>query len=181
MKETLTTVAEVRSLMGLATVVREYIPAMSTLLAPIQALMRKVVDVAAEWKDEVHGEAFRALKKALTSQPILMGVSELKPFVVVIDACRVGRGIGAILMQDDEDGVLHPVAYWSRGLSDAERRYSATELECTALHNAILHWKSYLNNGVYGYKNRGGCASEVSSSVHGSSRIHVFGKASKRG
>ena len=148
MKETLTTVAEVRSLMGLATVVREYIPAMSTLLAPIQALMRKDVDVAAEWKDEVHGEAFRALKKALTSQPILMGVSELKPFVVVIDACRVGRGIGAILMQDDDDGVLHPVAYWSRGLSDAERRYSATELECTALHNAVLHWKSYLNNGI---------------------------------
>ena len=47
--------------------VREYIPAMATLLAPIQALMRKDVDVAAEWRDEVHGEA---------SQPILMGVSE---------------------------------------------------------------------------------------------------------
>ena len=148
MRETLSTVSEVRSLMGLATVVREYIPAMATLLAPIQALMRKDVDVAAEWRDDVHGEAFRALKKALVSQPILMGVSELKPFVVVIDACRVGRGIGAILMQEDDDGVLHPVAYWSRGLLDAERRYSATELECTALHNAILHWKSYLNNGL---------------------------------
>jgi hypothetical protein len=31
MKERLETVAEVRSLMGLATVVREYIPAMSTV------------------------------------------------------------------------------------------------------------------------------------------------------
>jgi hypothetical protein len=48
--------------MGLATVVREYIPAMSTVLAPIQALMRKDVDVAAVWEDAIHGEAFRALK-----------------------------------------------------------------------------------------------------------------------
>jgi hypothetical protein len=71
----------------------------------------------------------------------------LKPFTVVIDACRVGRGLGAILMQEDEDEVLHPVAYWSRGLSDAERRYSATELECTAMHNAIKHWDPYLQNG----------------------------------
>jgi hypothetical protein len=147
MKERLETVAEVRSLMGLATVVREYIPAMATVLAPIQALMRKDVDVAAVWKDAIHGEAFRALKKALISEPILMGVSELKPFTVVIDACRVGRGLGAILMQEDEDEVLHPVAYWSRGLSDAERRYSATELECTAMHNAIRHWDPYLQNG----------------------------------
>ena len=42
----------------------------------------------------------------------------MKPFTVVIDACRVG--LGAILMQEDDDEVLHPVAYWSRRLSDAE-------------------------------------------------------------
>ena len=40
-----------------------------------------------------------------------------------------------------------PVAYWSRALSAAERNYSATLLECTALHDAICHWRVYLLNG----------------------------------
>ena len=51
-------------------------------------------------------------------------------------------------MQKDEDGMDHPVAYWSRGLQPAERNHSATELECTAMHDAILHWQVYLQNAV---------------------------------
>ncbi len=86
------------------------------------------------------------MKRALTSQPILIGVSELKPFIVVIDACSVGRGYGAILMQEGDNEVLHPVAYWSRGLSDARRRYSATELECTAMHNDDSNLKNVQEN-----------------------------------
>ncbi len=59
----------------------------------------------------------------------------------------MGRGIGAILQQQDEEGTWRPCAYWSRALTKAERRYSATELECSGLHNTILHWKNYLRNG----------------------------------
>ena len=147
MKEKLTTIGEVRSLMGLATVVREYIPSMAVLMAPIQALLQKGVDIEAVWEDKVHGEAFRALKQALCQEPILLIFDEQKPIVVVIDACRVGRGLGAVLMQNNDDMVLHPCFYWSRGLTTAERKYSATELECTALHDALLHWRVYLHNG----------------------------------
>jgi hypothetical protein len=64
-----------------------------------------------------------------------------------VDACRVGKGIGAVLLQLNAKDKYQPVAYWSRGLIPAERNYSATELECTALHDTILHWQVYLLNG----------------------------------
>ena len=37
-----------------------------------------------------------------------------------------------------------PVAYWSRGLTAAERKLSATAVEATAMHDVVLHWKIYL-------------------------------------
>ena len=144
----LKTIGDVRAMVGLALVVREYIPALSDIIEPIQALLRKGVDIESEWSDEVHGEAFELLKRALTTSPVLMLPDLFKEFSVHIDACRVGRGLAGVLMQKGDDGLDHPVAYWSRCLQAAERNHSATELECTALHDAILHWRVYLQNGV---------------------------------
>jgi hypothetical protein len=72
----------------------------------------------------------------------------LKPFRDHVDACRLGKGIGAILLQKNDKESCQPVAYLSRGRTAAERNYSATELEFTALHDTILHWQVYLLNGL---------------------------------
>jgi hypothetical protein len=79
----------------------------------------------------------------------------MKKFRVHVDACRVGRGIEAILLQLDENiagagekEVWQPIAYWSRTLTKEERRYSETELECTRLHDSLIHWRVYLQNGL---------------------------------
>ena len=39
------------------------------------------------------------------------------------------EGLGAVLEQEQDDGMLHPVAYASRSLSKVERNYGITELE----------------------------------------------------
>jgi hypothetical protein len=136
-----------RSLVGLALVAKEYVRGMSDIIAPLQDLLRKNVDVLATWTDEIHGEALRKLKRTLTRQPVLRGIDPSKPFRIHVDACRTGRGIGAVLLQQDDEGRWHPVAYWSLKLTDTERNYSATDLECKAMHDAILHWSKYLRNG----------------------------------
>jgi len=141
-----TTLQGIQSLLGLAQVAREYIPALATLIAPLQALSKKGIDVEAAWQDEQQ-EAFELLKKILTTPPSLLIPDLHKPFRVHVDACRVGKGIGAVLLQLNDKDKYQPVAYWSRGLIPAERNYSATELECTALHDTILHWQVYLLNG----------------------------------
>jgi hypothetical protein len=134
---------DVQSILGLAKVATEYVSELATIISPIQDLCRKGVNIRASWL-EPQQKAFEELKRALTTTPVLMIPNINRPFRVVCDACRVGRGIGAVLQQLGTDGRWHPVAYFSRGLQDAERKFSATELELTALHDAILHWRPYL-------------------------------------
>ena len=65
-----------------------------------------------------------------------------KDFVLETDASI--EGIGAVLSQTHDDNLLHPVAYASRSLSPAERRYSITELETLAVVWTISHFHPYL-------------------------------------
>ena len=149
-----TTLEAVRSCLGLAQVAREYVHNLADVIAPIQQLARKGVDIEKAWGPEQEA-SFAKLKEVITTAPVLVLPNVMKKFRVHVDACRIGRGIGAILLQLDEHilvtekrEVWRPVAYWSRSLSKEERRYSATELECTALHDSILHWRVYLQNGL---------------------------------
>ena len=149
-----TTLEAVRSCLGLAQVAREYVHNLADVIAPIQQLARKGVDIEKDWGPD-QDEAFANLKRVITTAPVLALPNLMKKFRVHVDACRIGRGIGAILLQVDDNIVLtqkkevwQPIAYWSRALSKEERRYSATELECTGLHDSLIHWRVYLQNGI---------------------------------
>ena len=63
-------------------------------------------------------------------------------FVLETDAC--GNGQGAVLSQQQNDGVQHPVAYASRSMSLAERNYCVTELEMLAVIWTMQHFRPYL-------------------------------------
>ena len=139
-----TTTKEVRSFLGSTLYYREYIHGYSDMAMPLYDLIKKGVVVATEWREEIHGEACQRIKDALTSKPVLMQVDNTRPFRLKVDACRVGRGIGSILEQQNKDGKWQPVSYYSCSLSKEERNYSATELECKALHDSILHYSVYL-------------------------------------
>lgn len=140
-------VSGVRQVLGLAQVVREYVPEMGRIIAPIQQLSgSKVKDIRSQW-GEPQDKAFAALKKALTTTPVLMLPDPTKPYRVQTDACQIGFGLGAGLYQQDRDGVWRPVAYWSRGLKPAERKRAPTTLECHAMFEAIMHWQVYLRCG----------------------------------
>jgi hypothetical protein len=73
-----------------------------------------------------------------------MNVDNTRPFQIRVDACRRGHGLGGVLLQQDEQGEWRPVSWWSRALSNTEKEYSPTELECKALHDIILYYDVYL-------------------------------------
>jgi exodeoxyribonuclease III len=139
-----TTTKEVRSFLGSTLYYREYIHDYSDMAMPLYDLIKKGVVVSKEWKADIHGLACQRIKDALTSKPVLMQVDNTKPFRLKVDACRVGRGIGSILEQQNARGKWQPVSFYSCSLSKEERNYSATELECKALHDCILHYAVYL-------------------------------------
>jgi transposase InsO family protein len=136
-------IGDLRSLLGLINFNLDYLPMAKNFLGPLQELLKKDADVARDW-NESHDIAFEQAKQALTSAPCLLTIDITKPFVVHVDACRVGRGIGAVLLQQNERGDWRPVAYYSYRLKEGERTRCATELEAMALVYAIKHWSSYL-------------------------------------
>ena len=88
-------------------------------------------------------EAFGLLKQALLQAPVLKFTDYSKPFVLETDASS--DGLGAVLLQEGEDGKLHPIAYGSQSLTKAERNYHSGKTEFLALKWAVTdHFKEYL-------------------------------------
>ena len=89
-------------------------------------------------------EAFKALKEAFTSAPLLCYFDENKPMRVKTDASAFA--IGGILTQRFEvNGHLHwlLVAYYSKKLLDTETQYGTSEQELLAIVEAMHYWRHY--------------------------------------
>jgi len=143
------TTKEVRHIVGLLVWNIEYIPNGMAILSHLTDLVRKDVDVVAAWKPEIHGVAIEKLKAGLVSAPCLKPIDCGRPFRVHVDACKNGRGIGAVLLQE-YDGKWRPCYYYSRALTPAQRQWSATELEAYGLVSAARYWDRYLQMDING-------------------------------
>ena len=86
--------------------------------------------------------AFRQLKELLCNAPLLSTPDFDRSFVLQTDASE--RGVGAVLSQCDDEGMEHPVAYFSKKLLPREERYSTVEKECLAIRLGIQAFKVYL-------------------------------------
>ena len=62
-------------------------------------------------------------------------------FILETDAS--GVGLGAVLSQE-QDGLVHPIAYASRSLDPHEKNYGITELETLALVWAVKYFRTYI-------------------------------------
>ena len=88
-------------------------------------------------------EAFETLKKKCMTVPVLAFTDLEKPFILETDAS--GIGLRAVLLQEQEDGKLHPVAYASRALHGSQKNYHSSQLEFLALKWAITEqFQEYL-------------------------------------
>lgn len=137
-------VVELQQFLGLAGYYRRFIANFSTIAEPLYALTRKNSGgrVAFTWGAD-QAAAFVQLRAALTSAPILAYPNPHWRYILRTDASKVG--VGAILQQQDPiSGDRFVLAYASRTLSEQERRYSATELECLAVVWGTKQFKSYL-------------------------------------
>ena len=105
-----TNVKQLRGFLGLASYYRRFIRDYGHLAHSLTDLTKKD---AFRWTMEAE-DAFRHLKQALSSAPVLQAPDFSCTFVVECDASS--EGIGAVLLQND-----HPVAFFSKGLSSHSR------------------------------------------------------------
>ena len=92
------------------------------------------------WED-AQEKALVTLRENLVRRPILRLPDHNKTFILRTDAsnCR----LGAALMQEHA-GKFFPMAYGSKKLTSAERKYSTTEKECLAIVWRISKFCLYL-------------------------------------
>ena len=80
-------------------------------------------------------QAFEDLKKKCMTAPVLVFADFRKPFRLETDAS--GEGLGALLLQESDNGHYHPVAFASRELKGGEPKYHSSKLEFLALKSAV--------------------------------------------
>jgi transposase InsO family protein len=106
-------------------------------------------EIASRWTDE-HERAMVQLKLAITTDPVLVGPSYDRPFIIGTDASA--RYFAAFIGQQHEKiaglAAIHPIAFASRQATDAESRYHPFIGELAAIKWALDKFYKY----VYGQR-----------------------------
>ncbi|KAJ4757403.1 polyprotein [Rhynchospora pubera] len=124
---------QVRGFLGLTGYYRHFIRHYASIAAPLTDILTKE---GFKWSDRAT-EAFKMLKSAMTSAPVLALPDFSSQFVLETDAS--GVGIGAVLMQHS-----HPIAFYSRKLSKTMQGKSTYVREIFAVQSAVAKWRQYL-------------------------------------
>ena len=137
-----TTKKQVRSLLGLLSFYRRYIPGFASVAAPLTDLTKESGRScrSIHWTPDC-ASALQEIQDILSRKPVLLLPRLDLPFVLQTDASS--SGLGAVLLQEFEDS-LHPVCFASRKLLDREKRYSTIERECLAIVWAVHKFVRFL-------------------------------------
>ncbi|UYV61752.1 K02A2.6-like [Cordylochernes scorpioides] len=127
--------------LGTINIYNKFIPHYAQIRAPLNELLLK--NAAWLWSTK-HEQAFQTLKNALISKPVLYIYDRSNPCHLITDAS--GLGVAGVLKQPDEQGILHPIAYYSRKLHPYEQNYTASEIETLAIINSVQRFHTYLHN-----------------------------------
>ena len=135
------TAKQLQSFLGFVNYLREYIPNISVITAPLHAIRAKD-DFHAQWTPEC-ARAVQLLKELIPQCPPLAQPDFSRPFCVATDASAVG--IGAVLYQlDSESGAPRYISFQARTLSSSERNYSATKRELLAVVFAFARFHHFI-------------------------------------
>lgn len=127
---------DVQEFIGFANFYRRFIQDFSEICKPLTALNKK--DVTFTWSDECEA-AFRRLKHAFTTAPVLAHFDPVKKIHLEVDSSDWVSG--GTLSQIGSDNLLHPVAFFSKKHSLTECNYDIYDKELLAIIRALEEWR----------------------------------------
>ena len=130
---------ELQAWLGLVNYYAKFMKNLATELAPLYRLLKK--EQQWEWGAD-QKLAFQRTKHMLKSTMTLAHFDETAPVILACDASPVG--VGCVLSIVDKNRVERPVAFYSRSLSETERRYSQTDREGLAVIAGLARFNYYL-------------------------------------
>ena len=143
-----TSIGELRSFLGFTGYYRKFIAEYAEVAAPLYNLLKKKTANKGKlnWTSQCQ-QSFQSLKQKLIHFTTLSYPDWTKQFI--LDSDCSGQAIGAVLAQKDDDNTERPIAFYSKKLSDSQRKYSVTKQEMLALVSAIRHFHTYLYGGKF--------------------------------
>ena len=132
-------VTQLRSFLGLINYYGKFLPNLSNTLSPLYRLLQK----NEKWSWNVaQKNAFLTAKKQLTAPCLLAHYNPESELTLSCDASPYG--LGAVLSQPNVDRSEKPVAFASRSLSPAEKKYAQLEKEGLAIVFGVKKFHQYL-------------------------------------
>ena len=134
------TVRGVREFTGFCNFYRQFVKNFAEIARPLHDLTKD--NATWQWgPQEQH--AFETLKAVICASPVLIHADPNERFRVETDASNYAYG--AILSQiAKEDQKRHPVAFFSKSMTPAERNYGISDKEGLAIIKALQHWRHWL-------------------------------------
>ena len=134
-------VKELQSFLGLVNYYRWFISRFASIAYPLHCLLKK--NFKFHWSTEIK-TAFDNIKSKFSSVPVLVYPNRGLPFLVETDDSS-NFATGAILSQtSSNDNKVHPVSFFSRSLTFAERYYPIYDKELLAIVVALEQWRHLL-------------------------------------
>jgi len=135
---------EVQQSLGLCNYYQRFIPKYSEKAEPLTRLTKK--DEPLVWESDQQ-LAFETMITAFTTASALRHFTHEREVIIETDASDyVSAGV---LSQRDDEGVLHPVAYFSRKHSPAECNYDKYDKELMAIIKALEEWRPKCEGAAY--------------------------------
>lgn len=131
---------ELQRFLGMVGFYRRFCEDLAHLSVPLTELLKG--GALFIWSDECQS-AFLQIKHILGSKPVLLAPDFFKPFSLAVDASDLA--MGAVLMQDDQNGDSHPVAYYSKKFNIHQKNYATIEKELLAIVLALQHFEVYVS------------------------------------
>ena len=125
--------------LGLMNYYHRFIPHVADILAPLHA-QASGKGQTIEWSEACH-TAFEQAKEALKEAVLLHHPLPDAPVSLTVDASN--SALGAQLEQKQNQTWV-PLAFFSRKLSEAEKKYSAFDRELLAAYSAVKHFRHFL-------------------------------------
>ncbi|UYV69861.1 K02A2.6-like [Cordylochernes scorpioides] len=134
-----TNVSQLRSFIGLLMYYSRFIRNIADILAPFYHLLKK--NSKWNWTSE-HRILFAKCKALLTKESVLAHYDATRELVLACDASSYGLGV--VLSHRNDRKEETPIAFASRTLTEAERRYSQLEKEALSIIFGCEKFRQYL-------------------------------------
>lgn len=144
------TYRDIQVFLGFCNFYRRFIRDYSRIALPLTSLLKGSKDgkkpgkVCLTLRERL---AFRRLIAAFQSAPLLRHFDPSRPIRIETDASD--GAMAGILSQPDDDGVWHPVSFWSKKFTGAEILYGTPDQELFAIVYSFKHWRHYLEGSIH--------------------------------